>query len=306
MLIWIKFLDFLRQHHPQGAGSSTTSLNLLLLHVTFSPIHAEEGWRRRQHHPRGDSIEGRWDSSTNQSSTAHTEEEESSTTPQEEEADNTTQKNGREETTTQKRATSQMSKTMTTTRSKYPSNRTQKTNNGSNNNPRNNDRRDSRFGLPDALDFSKWLVPKTTQKPIDETAPPKGGRSKQHHRRGRGRNSAKHMGEGQSCTAREKTVFFDFVRFFYCENEVLARRKRKTFEFLNFSREIQMFWARPGLQYLNEGGSSFLSKGPRSSSSPSPFFLPSPTLSFAPLSCPPPSRDGDFRPNRQPWSGIVY
>ena len=56
-----------------------------------------------------------------------------------------------------------------------------------NNNPRTNDPRDSRFGHLDVLDLQQGLLPRTTQNPINETAPPKGGGGGQHHtRRGGG------------------------------------------------------------------------------------------------------------------------
>ena len=51
---------------------------------------------------------------------------------------------------------------------KTQSNRAQNTN-SRRNNPRTNNPRGLVFGLPDFFDFQIWLVPKTTQRPINET-----------------------------------------------------------------------------------------------------------------------------------------
>ena len=55
------------------------------------------------------------------------------------------------------------------TKPKDPSNETQNTNNRRNDNPTTNDTRGSVFGLP-FLHLPQWLVSRTTQRPIHETA----------------------------------------------------------------------------------------------------------------------------------------
>ena len=56
-----------------------------------------------------------------------------------------------------------------------------RTNNRRNNKPRTNDARGSGFGLPDVLDLQQWSVPRTSQRPIHETAPPTRRGRRQHH-----------------------------------------------------------------------------------------------------------------------------
>ena len=96
--------------------------------------------------------------STNQSSTA----------PKGEEAHKRTR---RKDSITHKGGDIASVKPMTTTRSQRPKQQDALCQQQRDNNTRTNDTRGSGFGLPDVLDLPNWSFPRTTQKPIHETAP---------------------------------------------------------------------------------------------------------------------------------------
>ena len=104
-----------------------------------------------------------------------------------------------------------------------------------------------------------WLVPRTTQKPTNKTAPPKGGGSSTTYRTRRTRRTQEgEMTKLKFMKNHEITrtiIFFNFFHFLcfytcfdfsqFCEIEFWAGQGGRNiwkFEYLNFSWEIQKFW----------------------------------------------------------------